>query len=48
MVLFTIISMFIISPKLSVFVIVFIPMYGYVISVGKSKEEVIESTKGTR
>ena len=37
MVLFTIISMFIISPKLSVFVIVFIPICGYVISVvGKS------------
>ena len=37
MVLFTIISMFIISPKLSVFVIVFIPLCGYVISVvGKS------------
>ena len=37
MVLFTIISMFIISPKLSVFVIVFIPVCGYVISVvGKS------------
>ena len=37
MVLFTIISMFIISPKLSVFVIIFIPICGYVISiVGKS------------
>ena len=37
MVLFTIISMFIISPKLSVFVILFIPICGYVISVvGKS------------
>tara|TARA_Y200000002_G_C22686583_1_gene666213 strand:- start:2946 stop:4772 length:1827 start_codon:yes stop_codon:yes gene_type:complete len=37
MVIFTLISMFIISPKLSIFVIVFIPLCGFVISlVGKS------------
>ena len=37
MVLFTLLSMFIISPKLSIFVIVFIPICGFVISlVGKS------------
>ena len=37
MVLFTLISMFIISPKLSLFVIIFIPICGFVISVvGKS------------
>ena len=37
MVLFTLISMFIISPKLSLFVIIFIPLCGFVISVvGKS------------
>ena len=37
MVIFTLISMFIISPKLSVFVILFIPICGFVISVvGKS------------
>ena len=37
MVIFTLISMFIISPKLSIFVIVFIPICGFVISlVGKS------------
>lgn len=37
MVLFTLISMFLISPKLSVFVIIFIPICGFVISlVGKS------------
>ena len=37
MVLFTIISMFLISPKLSLFVIIFIPLCGFVISVvGKS------------
>ena len=37
MVLFTLISMFLISPKLSLFVIIFIPICGFVISVvGKS------------
>jgi len=37
MVLFTLLSMFLISPKLSIFVIVFIPICGFVISlVGKS------------
>ena len=37
MILFTLISMFIISPKLSVFVVIFIPFCGLVISiVGKS------------
>ena len=37
MVIFTLISMFIISPKLSIFVIIFIPLCGFVISlVGKS------------
>jgi len=37
MILFTLISMFIISPKLSVFVIIFIPLCGLIISVaGKS------------
>ena len=37
MLIFTLISMFIISPKLSIFVIVFIPLCGFVISlVGKS------------
>ena len=37
MVLFTLISMFLISPKLSLFVIIFIPLCGFVISVvGKS------------
>ena len=37
MILFTLISMFIISPKLSVFVVIFIPLCGLVISiVGKS------------
>ena len=37
MVIFTLISMFIISPKLSIFVILFIPLCGFVISlVGKS------------
>lgn len=37
MVIFTLISMFIISPKLSIFVILFIPICGFVISVvGKS------------
>ncbi len=37
MVMFTLISMFLISPKLSLFVIIFIPICGFVISVvGKS------------
>ena len=37
MVLFTLLSMFLISPKLSIFVIIFIPICGFVISlVGKS------------
>ena len=37
MVLFTLVSMFLISPKLSLFVIIFIPLCGFVISVvGKS------------
>ena len=37
MILFTLISMFLISPKLSLFVIIFIPICGFVISVvGKS------------
>ena len=37
MVLFTLVSMFLISPKLSLFVIIFIPICGFVISVvGKS------------
>ena len=37
MVIFTLISMFVISPKLSIFVILFIPLCGFVISlVGKS------------
>tara|TARA_B000000441_G_C21745225_1_gene357157 strand:+ start:520 stop:2346 length:1827 start_codon:yes stop_codon:yes gene_type:complete len=37
MVIFTLISMFLISPKLSLFVIIFIPLCGFVISVvGKS------------
>jgi len=37
MVIFTLLSMFIISPKLSIFVIIFIPLCGFVISlVGKS------------
>ncbi len=37
MVLFTLISMFLISPKLSLFVVIFIPICGFVISlVGKS------------
>jgi len=37
MVIFTLISMFLISPKLSLFVVIFIPLCGFVISiVGKS------------
>ena len=37
MILFTLVSMFLISPKLSIFVIIFIPICGFVISVvGKS------------
>ena len=37
MILFTLVSMFLISPKLSLFVIIFIPICGFVISVvGKS------------